>query len=120
MQLKSQNSLNFKGIVCVVCLMSCSFLTSCVTRAPSKYELDKEAGRWPTQLGKKSEKQLTQNIEQIKKISENSKPSNEPILLEPRVEKVWIYDQELSDLLYFQGTYVYLRIDNGRWLGTGQ
>lgn len=120
MLIKTKNLPHFKFVFCVVCLLTSGVLTSCVTRAPSKYELDMQAGRFPKHKGQKLEKKITENIEQIKKINTNQKPSNEPVLLVPRIEKVWVYDQELNDILYFQGTYVYLRIDNGRWLGTGQ
>lgn len=109
-----------KNVCLCFSIFSSTVLTSCVTRAPSQYELDKEAGRWPSQLGKKPQTQLEKDFEKIQRLKGEFKPSHMPSFIEPRVEKVWVYDQQLSDSLYFQGTYVYLRIDNGSWLGSGQ
>ena len=45
-----------------------------------------------------------------------NKVATEPIRTDPRIEKVWIYNQEINDGTYLQGTYVFFQVDNGYWL----
>lgn len=89
-------------------------LTSCMTRAPSDYELDRQAGRIPKKDLSKKEKS-----EEIYKVVGLNKDAKEPIHTNPRVEKVWVYDQETDSGSYLQGTYLYFQIDGGRWLNPG-
>jgi len=100
-----------------VVLISSSFLTvSCITRAPSNYELDRQAGRLPKQGLRSYETPEIQNVYQIK--GEN-KVTTEPLRIEPRTEKVWVYDQETEGGYFLQGTYLYFQVDSGHWISPG-
>lgn len=95
-------------------LISGSLLcVSCMTRAPSNYELDKRAGLLPNKSLKLSYKSVAEELSEIKG---QNKASEEPLRVEPRIEKVWIYNQELNDSTYLQGTYLFFQIDNGYWV----
>lgn len=98
----------------IIC--SAFYLTSCMTRAPSDYELDKQAGRLP-----KNDLTKKENLpdEVVYKVVGLNKDSKEPIRIEPRTEKVWIYDQETDSGHYLQGTYIYFQVESGHWLNPG-
>lgn len=95
------------------CIFISSLCASCITRAPSNYELDRRAGRVPGNLSVSVHKQFANEIHEIKG---QETQSIEPKRVEPRIEKVWIYNQELNDGAYLQGTFVFMQIDNGYWL----
>lgn len=88
---------------------------SCITRAPSTYQLDKQAGIDPQNEDAQSDVKLA-DIFPIRGLLKEEK---EPIRIAPSVEKVWIYDQENEDGSFLQGTYLYFQIDNGRWVNPG-
>lgn len=89
------------------------FFVSCVTRAPSDYELDRRAGRLPKKEDKTSYKAISKEIHEIK--GQNKVPVK-PTRIAPRIENIWIYNQELNDGTYLQGTFLFIQIDNGYWL----
>ncbi len=87
---------------------------SCATRAPSTFELDRKAGLTPsldTEGAKKEAKELKKTDE--KKAKE--KPE-QPWRTHPRIEKIWVYGQELSPSVYMQGTHVFLEVNPGEWI----
>lgn len=86
---------------------------SCITRAPSNYELDRRAGHSPKNLSISAYKRVAKEIHGIK--GQDTK-FIAPKRVEPRVEKVWIYNQALNDGTYLQGTFVFMQIDDGYWL----
>lgn len=85
-----------------------------MTRAPSDYELDRQAGLLP-KADLKKEKIALGDIYQVKG---EDKLAQEPIRISPRTEKVWIYDQE-NEGNFLQGTYLYFQVEDGRWLNPG-
>ncbi len=91
----------------------CGF-TSCMTRAPSDYQLDRQAGRLP-----KKDLINKENTEEVYKVVGLNKDAKNPIRTNPRVEKIWIYDQETDSGAYLQGTYIYFQVDKGQWLNPG-
>lgn len=101
------------------CILSCmlmsAFCVSCITRAPSNYELDRRAGLPPSNLSKISHKEIVKEIHGTKG---QDKQSIGLKRAEPRIEKVWIYSQELNDGTYLQGTFMFMQIDNGYWVNT--
>ncbi len=96
---------------------------SCATRAPSTFELDKKAGLTPTLdiEGAKTEAKELKKTEDKKderskeKSKEKEKPE-QPWRTRPRVEKIWVYGQELSPSVYLQGTHVFLEVNPGEWI----
>lgn len=96
-------------------IFSFSGLTSCMTRAPSDFELDKQAGRIPKKSLNKQE-----STEEVYKVIGLNKDAKEPIKTSPRVEKIWLYDQETDSGAFLQGTYIYFQVDGGRWLNPGE
>lgn len=98
----------------IICLFIISLSTvSCMTRAPSDYQLDRQAGRLPQ---KESSEVGLFDVFHIRGILKDSK---DPIRIPPAVEKVWIYDQENEDGSFLQGTYLYFQLDSGHWLNGG-
>ena len=85
--------------------------TSCLTRAPTKYELDKQSGHIP---------EVDENIQSpnLFKVSGEQKYAENPTRSAPKVERAWVYDQEISGT-FLQGTYVYFQMDDGQWLNPG-
>jgi hypothetical protein len=86
-------------------------LTGCATRAPSDYELDRRAGLVPSV---DVEKKIAAT--DLRSLPKNSKDPKHPMRRAPRLEKVWVYDQELEGGFWMQGTFVYLEVAPGEWL----
>lgn len=103
-----------KFVIFLMC-SSCLFI-SCVTRAPSNYELDRRAGRLP----KKADKTSQSIAKEIHAIKGQDKVPIDPIHINPHIEKIWIYNQEINDGTYLQGTYVFFQIDNGYWFNPSE
>jgi hypothetical protein len=85
-------------------------ISSCATRAPSDYELDRRAGLVPSvdvDKGLSSE---------LRPLAKNMKDPKHPHRRAPRLEKVWVYDQELDGGYWMQGTFVYMEAAPGEWL----
>lgn len=87
------------------------FLSGCVTRAPTKFELDRRAGLVPEVEAEKKAREA-QGVRTLPAIS---KGAQSPRRVEPRIEKIWVYDQELSAHAWMQGTYVFLEVEPSRW-----
>ena len=88
------------------------YLTSgCATRAPTDYELDRRAGLVPTV----EVERLSREADLLRHVEGSPKPALEPPRTKPRLERVWVYDQELDGGYWLQGTYLYLEVEPGRW-----
>lgn len=88
---------------------------SCVSRAPSTYQLDKQAGLAPQNEDAEPDVKLAD----IFPIQGLFKEAKEPTRSAPSVEKVWVYDQENEDGSFLQGTYLYFQMDDGHWVNPG-
>jgi hypothetical protein len=91
---------------------------SCATRAPSTFELDKKAGLTPTldvEGAKKEAKELKKDQEKKDEKKAKEKP-DQPWRTRPRIEKIWVYGQELSPSVYLQGTHLFLEVNPGEWI----
>ena len=84
----------------------------CATRAPSDYELDRRAGLLPTA----EVERLKREANDVRQVAGASKVVREPPRSKPRLERIWVYDQELDGGYWLQGTYVFLEVEPGRWL----
>lgn len=89
-------------------------LLACATRAPSEYELDRRAGLLPTV----EVERLRREAEDLKLSPDEPKTAREPQRARPRLERLWVYDQELDGASWLQGTYVYIELEPSRWLDT--
>ena len=87
-------------------------LSACATRAPSDYELDRRAGLVPTV----EVERLRRDAEDIRQVNGDGKAAHQPPRSQPRLERIWVYDQELDGGYWLQGTYVFLEVEPGRWL----
>jgi hypothetical protein len=83
-------------------------LVSCATRAPSTFELDKQAGLVPT-LDVEGAKR------EAKELKREERKAEPPVRTRPRIEKIWVYGQELSPTVYLQGTHLFLEVSPGEW-----
>ena len=90
----------------------CLSAIGCATRAPTKFELDRRAGLVP-------EAENVTNVKEAHNLraqpSTNKVPGS-PHRIGPRIEKIWVYDQELTPSAWMQGTYVFLEVEPGQWL----
>jgi hypothetical protein len=92
------------------------FFSSCITRAPSEYELDRRAGLIPSS-GEQGEAQSALGSISVSEGDRALKEPSAPARQSSRLEKVLVFDQALDDQYWLQSTYVYLEIERGRWLG---
>ena len=93
----------------------CAFV-SCATRAPSTNELDKKAGLSPAldaDAAKKDVKELRKSEEKKK---EKDVDPDKPRRSFPRIERIWVYGQELAPTVYMQGTSLFLEVTPGAWI----
>lgn len=86
-------------------------LTSCLTRAPTTYELDRRAGLLPP-----NEVQLKSDISMMKTNSNMTRKTEMPERLPPLVEKVWVTAQLLPDGSKLDGTWMWIEVERSRWL----
>lgn len=99
-------------IVAITALFALS--TACATRAPSSREMDKSSVFTPAlNEGERAEKPGPMRM-----VSSVGKKPAQPLRTAPWVEKVWVYDHELSSNTYFQGTYVFLEVQPAHWNDT--
>ncbi|MBP9706502.1 MAG: hypothetical protein KBD78_02600 [Oligoflexales bacterium] len=85
-------------------------LTSCITRAPSEYELDRRAGLTPSV-------EVPINEKEILKLEKSHKTTiaGAPVRTSPWIEKVWVYDQSLGKDFWMKGTYIYMEVEPTSW-----
>ena len=91
-------------------------LSSCVTRAPTENELDRRAGLVPATLAEEHRDELKDQLTGLHPVKGQDKPTRLPLRSTARVERVWVYDQELDGGYFLQGTYLYLEVEPGRWV----
>ena len=91
-------------------------LTSCLTRAPTEYELDRRAGLIPPS----QDLSLKATATEVASAPERSrkKDPEAPGRIAPRVERVWVHAQELDGGYWLQGTWVFLEVRAGGWTTT--
>lgn len=92
---------------------------ACQTMAPSNYELNRRAGL-PVSLDNEDEtgnSNVEENISKFRSGTANSKEADMPVRLPGVVEKVWVYGQEINETHWMQGTWVFVEVDNEKWLG---
>lgn len=87
-------------------------MAGCASRAPSDYELDRRAGLVPSV----EVERVAREAGSIRQAPGAAKAAREPARSSPRLERIWVYDQELDGGYWLQGTYVYLEVEPGRWL----
>lgn len=80
---------------------------SCLSRAPTAYELDRRAGRTPVTP---SPDALSMTLQ-----SQSEKPPKGPVLAPPEVLPVWIYGHAQADGTWLQGTWVFVEASPARW-----
>ncbi len=85
---------------------------SCLSRAPTDYELDKRAGRAPEQVAPAP---LALSVD-----SHDTKPPAGPMLVPPEIVPVWIYGHSQTDGTWLQGTWVFVEVQPARWAGRGE
>lgn len=85
--------------------------SACATRAPSEYELDRRAGLVPAI----EVERLSREAADLQKVPGSAKFPQVPPRTKPRLERVWVYDQELDGGYWLQGTYIYFELEPGRW-----
>lgn len=86
-------------------------LTSCLTRAPTTYELDRRAGLLPP-----NESLLKSDISSMKTNSNMTRKTEMPERLPPLVEKIWVTAQLLPDGSKLDGTWMWIELERSRWL----
>lgn len=96
-----------------VSLLAISFILSlpaCVSRAPSTYELHKRTGvPSPDDVSEKFPSASLRSTSSV---------SMEPMMparVAPVVERVWLFDRKIGNY-WQQGTWVWLEVEQGRWL----
>lgn len=103
--------MKWMNLVFSIVLPAQGALLGCATRAPTKFELDRRAGLMPeSEASQKAlESPLLTALATVKKIPHS------PHRVGPRIEKIWVYDQELGSSAWMQGTFVFLEVEPGRW-----
>ncbi len=96
--------------VIVFLLLSMS-VTSCLTRAPTTYELDRRAGMLPP-----NQIQVKDDLTKMQTNSNIAKKTEMPERLPPLVEKIWVTSQILPDGSKLDGTWMWIEADHARWL----
>ena len=97
-------------------VLAIAFVTSCVTRAPTENELDRRAGLAPIAAADDRRDELEEQLKGLHPITGKDKPTRLPLRSSARLERVWVYDQELDGGYWLQGTYLYLEVEPGRWI----
>jgi hypothetical protein len=91
-------------------------VAGCATRAPTKFELDRRAGLIPEADGQKK----IAEARDVRSLATSTKDPAMPHRTSPRVEKIWVYDQELGPNTWMQGTFIFLEVEPGRWSTEGR
>ena len=92
--------------------LAASSLTGCViTRAPTTYELDRRAGMLPP-----NQTQVNDDLTKMQTNSNIARNTHMPERLPPLVEKIWVTSQILPDGSKLDGTWMWIEVDQARWL----
>jgi hypothetical protein len=92
-------------------LSICLSCVSCLTRAPTTYELDRRSGLLPP-----TQQETQQDLSSLKTNSNLPKSTYMPAMVPALVEKVWIPAQILPDGSKLDGTWMWIRLEPSRWL----
>jgi hypothetical protein len=98
--------------------LSLSILGACVSRAPTKCELDKRSGLYPTSYCEEEQAQNTPASQSITTTTAGvSKSASLPVREGPVVAKVWVADTVLDGGHWMQGTWIFVEVESSRWSG---
>lgn len=87
------------------------FMTSCLTRAPTTYELDRRAGMLPP-----NQIQVQDDLAKMQTSSNVARQAQMPARLSPLVEKIWVNSQILPDGSKLDGTWMWIEVEKSKWL----
>lgn len=103
---------------CVLGLAVLSLVGACVSRAPTKCELDKRAGLYPSSFceGVQAALEAPPAIRQGDALGDDA--SDIPVRSVPLVKKVWMHDQILQGGHWMKGSWLYIEVEPSQWVGT--
>jgi len=97
------------------------FLTGgCVSRAPTKCELDKRSGMYPSSFCDEEAAQSAMTPSALVATGVPVKPVDVPVREGPVVTKVWVHDQVLDGGHWLQGSWLFVEVEAARWSGSVQ
>ena len=92
----------------ILIFLSCQ---SCLTRAPTTYELDMRSGTRPATQNYKEK-----DLNEIKIVDSNTKKDFfEPKKSPPKIEKIWMTSKQLKDNTFMEGTWIWIETQKSRW-----
>jgi hypothetical protein len=89
----------------------------CVSRAPTKCELDKRSGLYPTSYCDGEQVQGTSAPQALSASVGSTHATGLPVREGPVVAKVWVADQVLDGGHWMQGTWLFVEVESSRWSG---
>lgn len=115
---KVQNTKTLKKSLTLI--FASSLACACVSRAPTKCELDKRSGLYPTSYCDTESASVEANPQkaEIQGVSTASKNPSLPVRVEPVVARVWVHDQILQGGHCMQGTWLFIEVEPSKWSRT--
>jgi hypothetical protein len=101
------------NILIVTPALALSF-AGCRTTAPSHYELNRRSGLDVSIDAGTAESPMDTSAIRTGRLP--AKDPQAPARTAPVIEKVWVYDQIINDDQWLQGTWIFLEVDQARWL----
>ena len=89
----------------------------CVSRAPTKCELDTRSGLYPTSYCDGEQAQGTSAPQTLAASVRSTHATDLPVREGPVVAKVWVADQVLDGGHWMQGTWLFVEVESSRWSG---
>ena len=90
------------------------FTGGCVSRAPTKCELDKRSGMYPSSFCDGEAAKQGSTTQAITSARSNV---DLPVREGPVVAKVWVSDQVLDGGHWLQGSWLLVEVDSAKWSG---
>ena len=95
----------------------CLLMKACATSAPSNYELNRRSGLDITRdKGETKQETLDRELKNVRTGTAVGTVAKMPARLPPVVEKIWVYDQIVNDGQWLQGTWIFVEVDEAKWL----
>jgi hypothetical protein len=107
--------MNIKKIV--VSLLPGFAVLGCVSRAPTKCELDKRSGLYPSSYCDAEKANDTGAAQTLTAGLAPTRAAALPVREGPVIAKVWVAEQLLDGGHWMQGTWLFVEVESSRWSG---
>jgi hypothetical protein len=94
-------------------LIFSALCSGCLSRAPTKYELDK---RGVTEPSGGEESGVDDNLRSLTTNSHIARKTHTPQRLPPLIEKAWVEPKMFEDGTKAEGYWIWFEVDQGHWM----